>query len=98
QAAELPGMVRLQMLRQLTVSPDTASIDFAEIPSAGSGHGANLAQPSGLTVLSGALQGDRLEWRRAVAAGAGIKLGRVALKSAGAAALLAALSQRRGGA
>ena len=96
--AELPGMVRLQMTRQLTVSPETAAIDFAEIPSAGSGHGANLAVAAGTTVLSSALQGDRLEWRRAVAGAAGIKLERVALKSAGAAALLAALSQRRGGA
>ncbi len=95
---ELPSMVRLQMLRQLTVSPETAAIDFAEIPSAGSGHGANLSQPTGMTVLAGALQGDRLNWRAAVAAGAGFKLGRVALKSAGAAALLAAISQRRGGA
>lgn len=96
--AELPAMVRLQMTRQLTVSPETAAIDFAEIPSAGSGHAANLAQPNGTTVLSSALQGDRLEWRRAIAGAAGIKLERVALKSAGAAALLAALSQRRGGA
>src|SRR5262249_10216465 len=76
----------------------TAAIDFAEIPSAGSGMGTHLAQPMGTTVLSGALQGDRLDWRRAVARGAGIRLGRVALKSAGAAALLAELSQRRGGA
>lgn len=95
---ELPSMVKLQMVRQLTVTPEAAAIDFAEIPSAGSGHGANLAQPSGTTVLAGALQGDRVEWRRNVAEGAGFKLGRVALKSAGAAALLAALSQRRGGA
>lgn len=95
---ELPAMVRLQMVRQLTVSPETAAIDFAEIPSAGSGHGANLSLPSGTTVLAGALQGDRLEWRRGVASGAGFKVGRVALKSAGAAALLAAISQRRGGA
>jgi Tfp pilus assembly PilM family ATPase len=96
--AELPGMVRLQMVRQLTVSPDTASIDFAEIPAAGSGAGADLSHPGGVTVLAGALQADRLEWRRAVAAGAGIKLSRVSLKSAGAAALLAGVSERRGGA
>lgn len=96
--AELPAMVRLQMVRQLTVSPESAAIDFAEIPSAGSGHTANLAAQTGTTVLAGALQGDLLEWRRRVAAGAGFKLGRVALKSAGAAALLAELSQRRGGA
>jgi hypothetical protein len=98
QSVELPAMVRLQMVRQLTVSPESAAIDFAEIPSAGSGTAANLAQPVGVTVLAGALQGDRLDWRTGVAAGAGFKVGRVALKSAGAAALLAALSQRRGGA
>lgn len=96
--AELPAMVNLQMIRQLTVSPETAAIDFAEIPSAGSGHGADLSLKSGTTVLCAALQGDRLDWRRDVARVAGIKLGRVALKSSGAAALLAELSQRRGGA
>ncbi|MBC7835689.1 MAG: hypothetical protein H7Y88_11405, partial [Phycisphaerales bacterium] len=32
-AAELPEMVRLQMLRQLTVSPETAAIDFISLGS-----------------------------------------------------------------
>jgi hypothetical protein len=43
------------------------------------------------------LQGDRIQWRTAVARAAGVTLGRVALKSAGAAALLAEVSSRRGG-
>ncbi len=93
---DLPGMVRLQMLRQLTMSPENASIDFVSIPTT-PGPTTNLAQPRATTVLAAALQGDRLAWRRAVARAAGVRLGRVALKSAGAAALLAELSQRRGG-
>ncbi|MBX3358761.1 MAG: pilus assembly protein PilM [Phycisphaeraceae bacterium] len=89
--ADLPGMVRLQMVRQLTMSPENAAIDFARISAVPAG-------PGGCVVLAGALQGDRLDWRRAIARSAGVRLGRVALRSAGGAALLAESSQRRGGA
>ncbi|MBX3402084.1 MAG: pilus assembly protein PilM [Phycisphaeraceae bacterium] len=84
---ELPGMVRLQLVRQLTVSPENAAIDFVPIDDG----------ESGAAVLAAALQGDRLEWRRAVCRAAGLRLGRVALQSAGAAALLAEVAQGRTG-
>ncbi len=87
--ADLPGMVRLQMLRQLTVSPENAAIDFVPLVS---------PPGSGPVVLAGALQGDRLAWRRDVVRGAGIRLRRVGLRSAGAVALIAEAAQRRGGA
>lgn len=92
---DLPGMVHLQMVRQLTVSPESAAIDFVPIPT--TGLGGPQTQKTGTTVLAGALQGDRIQWRLAVAKAAGVTLGRVALKSAGAAALLAEISARRGG-
>lgn len=84
---ELPGMVRLQLVRQLTVSPENAAIDYVPIDDG----------ESGAAVLAAALQGDRLEWRRAVCRAAGLRLGRVALQSAGAAALLAEVAQGRSG-
>lgn len=104
--ADLPGMVRLQMVRQLTVSPENAAIDFVplrgrggiEVPEAGTSMARAARAPEGSTaVLAGALQGDRLAWRQAVARAAGGTLRRVALRSAGAAALLAEAAQRRGG-
>jgi Tfp pilus assembly PilM family ATPase len=89
---DLPSMVRLQVVRQLTVSPENAAIDYVPLsPSIGS------ALPAGKVVLAAALQGDRLAWRRAVCKAAGIRLMRVGLQSAGAAALLAEASQRRTG-
>jgi len=89
---DLASMVRLQVVRQLTVSPDNAAIDFVRLaPAAGS------MVPAGAVVLAAALQGDRLAWRRAVCKAAGIRLSRVGLLSAGAAALLAEASQRRTG-
>ncbi len=94
--ADLPGMVHLQMVRQLTVSPESAAIDYVPIPTT-TGPTANLTTKAGTTVLAAALQGERVDWRRAVARAAGLRLGRVALKSAGAAALLAETSARRGG-
>ncbi len=89
---DLPSMVRLQVVRQLTVSPDNAAIDFVRLRP---GSGSTL--PAGSVVLAAALQGDRLMWRRAVCKAAGIRLSRVGLLSAGAAALLAEASQRRTG-
>lgn len=99
--ADLPAMVKLQMVRQLTVSSENAAIDFVPVTAAAlaamakKGGGAGTG---GAAVLAGALQGDRLGWRKAVAKGAGVKLARVGLRSAGAAALLAEAAQRRGGA
>lgn len=93
--ADLPGMVRLQMLRQLTVSPENAAIDFVLVPMS-SGQATDLSK-SGLSVLAGALQTDRIEWRRAVARAAGLRVWRMGLKATGAAAILRETSQRRSG-
>jgi len=93
--ADLPGMVRLQMLRQLTVSPESAAIDFVLVPMS-SGQATDLTK-SGLSVLAGALQTDRIEWRRAVARAAGVRVSRMGLKATGAAALLRETTLRRSG-
>jgi len=102
--ADLPAMVRLQMMRQLTVSPENAAMDFVPVTAAAvaalgkkRGAGAAAGGVGGVAVLAGALQGDRLAWRRAIAKAAGVKVARVGLRSAGAAALLAESAQRRGG-
>lgn len=89
---DLPSMVRLQVVRQLTVSPENAAIDYVPLSPTGGG-----AVPAGSVVLAAALQGDRLAWRRSVCKSAGIRLRRVGLLSAGAASLLAEASQRRTG-
>ena len=64
--ADLPGMVHLQMVRQLTVSPESAAIDYVPIPTTGVAT-ANAAGKVGTTVMAVALQGDRVQWRREVA-------------------------------
>jgi hypothetical protein len=92
---DLPAMVRLQMLRQLTVSPETAAIDFVVLPAGAGAISAGAA--GGINVLAAALQGDRVQWRREVARAAGLRLRQVALKAAGAAALLAEASAKGGG-
>ncbi len=89
-AGELPALVRLQMLRQLTVTGDSPVIDF--FPHAGGGaarsHGDGSAAPGGEAVVAAAMPAERLAWRRRVADAAGIKLTRLALAAEGAAALL----------
>lgn len=85
---ELPSMVRLQMIRQLTLPAEGTAIDFFELPGDASGQ---------RRVLAAALPADRLAWWRAVAAAAGIKLRHIGLTSAGLAALVADVSQRRDG-
>lgn len=99
-ASDLPGMVRLQLVRQLTVSPEHAAVDFVPITPGipdGKRRGAGSAPAGSVSVLAGALQGDRVAWRRQVAKSAGIRLRRLGLRAAGAAALLAEAAQRRGG-
>jgi hypothetical protein len=100
-AADVPAMVKLQMLRQLTVPAENALIDY--VPMQPGAPGAKKAAKAGsvaagpVGVLAGALQNDRVEWRRAVARGAGLKLRRVCLRCEGTGMLLAEAAQRRGG-
>lgn len=85
---ELGAIVRLQMLRQLAVAPEGTSIDFAPLGPAGAG---------GRRVLAAALPADRAAWIRAVAKAGGLTIRRIALRSSGAAVLLAEVSQRLDG-
>jgi len=101
--AEIGGMVRLQMSRQLTMSSAGAVIDHTSpVPEAaapeGAGGAPNEATGPGVSVMAGAMPADRVNWCRAVCEGAGLKLARIALKCHGVAGLLADLSQRRAGA
>ncbi|MFA6044389.1 MAG: hypothetical protein WC718_05345 [Phycisphaerales bacterium] len=86
--ADLPPMVRLQMIRQLTLPAEGTAIDFVPLPSNGT--------PS-RRVLAAALPADRLAWLRAVAQAAGLKVKHIALTSAGLAAAVAEIGQRRDG-
>lgn len=88
--ADLAGMVHLQMSRQLTVGLEGTAIDYM---ATGESSEAGGTRP----VLAGALPGDRLKWLQEVAKAAGLKIERLGIRSAGAAALLAAVSQRHEG-
>jgi hypothetical protein len=85
-SADIAGAVRLQMVRQLTMSIEGTAIDYAP---------AGAAEGGSVSVLAGAMPADRVTWCRAVAKAAGINLRRIGLRCAGEAALLAELSQRR---
>lgn len=87
--AELVGMVRLQMVKQLTMAAEGIVIDYAV--------GA-ATETGGRQVMAGAMPGERVAWYRTMAESAGLNLRRIGLRSFGAAALLAELSQRRSGA
>jgi len=104
--AELGGMVRLQMARQLTMAPASASIDYttpasedAVMSALPDAEGASaVAVGPAVSVMAGAMPGDRVDWCRGVCEAAGLKLRRIALRCYGVAGLLADLSQRRAGA
>lgn len=85
-ASELVGMVQLQMSRQLPIASDEAIVDFVVIES-----GVPLPESgSGCVVLATAILPDRIAEVQSLVRAAGLKLERVGLKSAGAAALVAA--------
>ncbi len=87
---ELVGMVQLQMTRQLPIASDEAVVDFVVIE-----HGATTSESgSGCVVLATALPPERIAEVQAFVRAAGLKLDRVGLKTAGAAALVAAHSGR----
>lgn len=90
--ADLASMVRLQMIRQLNFAIEGAAIDYTPLDEAGAG-----PAPSMVDVLAGALPGERMAFLRGVASGADLRVERVGLRSAGAAALLAQASRLREG-
>lgn len=87
--ADLPSMVRLQMIRQLTLPSEGTAIDFVQLPDDAAGQ---------RRVLAAALPADRLAWLQGVAQAAGFKIRHIALTSAGLAAGVAEIGQRREGA
>jgi Tfp pilus assembly PilM family ATPase len=92
--SELAGMVRLQMARQLTLALEGTAIDYmlvGEDPAEAGG------QAMHVSVLAGALPGDRVGWCRQAARAAGCRLERIGLLASGAAAILASVSQRHSG-
>lgn len=94
---EVGGMVRMQMARQMTMALEGSVIDYVPFADEG-GNGAAVGGAPARTILAGALPGDRLAWLRRCAEGARAKLGRIGLRAAGAAALVAGSSHRRNGA
>jgi len=90
--AELAGMVRLQMVRQLTLSAEGTPIDFVPILEEATKDGV-----PNLTVLAGAMPGDRAAWWDKAADAGGFKVTGIALRGMGAAAMLAEQSQRLDG-
>ncbi len=94
--ADLASMVRLQMVRQLNFAIEGTAIDY--MPVDGGGTDPVVSPAPGLAdVLAGALPGERMAFLRGVASAAGLKIERVGLRSAGAAALLAQASRLREG-
>lgn len=91
---ELAGMVRLQMIRQLTMPIEGTAIDFVPISATGS---EPPGSAEGVWVLAGAMPADRLQWVRDAAKAGKVRMHRIGLRSAGAATLLAADSQRQAG-
>lgn len=95
--SDLAGIVRLQMLRQLTMQVDGAVIDFLPVgqgPPPGAEHDGSASLR---WVMAGAIPADRAAWSREVVSGAGLSLRRIGLRCFGAATLLGDLSQRRAG-
>ncbi len=82
---ELSEAVRFQMVRQLTISADDATIDYVPI----------AETPSDTqTILAAALSGDRLAWRRQILKAAGLTPRRIGLASTGIATALSSSESR----
>ncbi len=92
---DLAGMVRLQMARQLTMAVDGSAIDY--VPIEGGGPAGTPGPAPTISLMAGALPGDRLEWFRDVAEAMGRRIDRIGLRASGVAALLAGASQRHAG-
>lgn len=110
---DLASIVRLQMTRQISFAIEGTAIDYAVIdpgvtdiiplePAAmGPGGRAPITDAASATgmvdVLAGALPGERMAFLRSAASAAGMKVDRVGLRAAGAAAILAGASRVREG-
>lgn len=81
QERDLPGMVRLQLVKQLALPLEGAAIDFALHP--GTAEGANR----GVSVIAAAMIGQRAAAIRSMAKTAGLKLARLGVSPSGLAAL-----------
>lgn len=92
--SEIAGMVRLQMVRQVTFAIEGAAVDYVPLRDRVD---EEESGGSSLSVIAGALPGERLGWIRAVVRAAGLRLGRVALQSSGVGALLRPISERHAG-
>ncbi|MCA9298752.1 MAG: pilus assembly protein PilM [Phycisphaerales bacterium] len=86
-ASELGDVVRLQMMRQLTMPMEGTAVDYMPIESA----------EEGSFLIAGAAPGDRISWVRRVAKAAGMRVDRVHLRASGVAALIRELSEIRSG-
>lgn len=80
---ELPDMTRLAMQRELPFDADSAVIDFMPVE----------RHETSTTVLAVAVPNRQVEFMQAVAAAAGIKVERIALRTMGTAALMNALEE-----
>jgi Tfp pilus assembly PilM family ATPase len=95
---DLAGMVRLQMARQMTVPMEGTAVDYVQIADDGRfGEDGESAGTSALTVLAGALPGDRYNWLKVAAEAGQLKISRIGLRASGAAAVLAEASRARSG-
>lgn len=79
---DLPGMVRLQMLRQLTFHPDDSAIDYT-VEDEGERDGT-----ASFGVLAAALPGERVAWLRGALESARLKVAAIGLKTDGISALM----------
>jgi hypothetical protein len=89
---ELMAMVRLQMIRQVTVMAEGAPIDYVDLPARAGGGDASQHQ-----VLAAAMPADRMEWSRRWCESAGLRLGAMGLRIFGAASLAGDLASRNAG-
>lgn len=112
-AADIPSIVRLQMTRQISFAMEGTAIDYAVIDpgtpdiiplepvGAPAGRGSATPAPGepavGVDIFAGALPGERMAFLRAAADSAGLRIERIGLRAAGAAALLAGASRVRDG-
>lgn len=99
RAQDLAGMVRLQMARQMTVPMEGTAVDYVQISDDGRfvEEGEAAAGAGAITVLAGALPGERFGWLKSMAEAGGLKIARVGLRASGAAAILAEASRARSG-
>ncbi|MFN0132319.1 MAG: type IV pilus biogenesis protein PilM [Phycisphaerales bacterium] len=89
--AELAGMVRLQMARQLTMAIEGTAIDFLRLSDDGT------AADAPVSILAAALPAERLSYYKALARAAKCKIDRIGLRAAGLATLLGPVSEKHAG-